>query len=419
MTFRDLLRDTLRTLSAHKLRTALTMFGIAWGIVSITLMVAAGEGLRVGQAKVAEQFAKDILIIHAGRTSMQAGGVRAGRRLQWEAEDAVFAQEQSPDCRYVMPEMGQGNTPVRSPHNAAALLVTGSFPPFQEIRSIPVAEGRYPSWEDEAQARRVAFLGSDAKKQLFGSRPALGETLQVGDFPYTIIGVMQHKEQDSSYDGRDISKVFVPFATILRDFPNKPPATPRSVDRLLAQPRSIAQHDACKRQVRAALARRHDFDPRDEEAAGIWDTVEETQAFRKMTDGMKYFLGAVGLATLLIGGIGVMNVMLVAVRERTREIGVRKAVGATRESIIRQFFAETMIVVFLSGGLGLSFAYGLCALVNLIPMPPFFAGLLPTWSSGVLAFLLLGTVAVLSALYPASRAASVDPIEALRTEVGG
>jgi putative ABC transport system permease protein len=419
MSFRDLLRDTLRTLSAHKLRTALTMFGIAWGIISITLMVAAGEGLRVGQAKVAEQFAKDILIIHAGRTSLQAGGVRAGRRLFWEAGDASFVGEQSPDCRYVLPELGQGNVPVRSSHNSAALNVNGSWPPFQEIRSIPVAEGRYPTWQDEAHATRVAFIGSDAKKQLFGSRPAMGETLQVGDFPYTIVGVMQHKEQDSSYDGRDISKIFIPFSAMLRDFPNRPPATPQSVDRLLAQPRSIDQHDACKRQVRAALGRRHGFDPRDEEAAGMWDTMEESQAFREMTDGMKYFLGAVGLATLLIGGIGVMNVMLVAVRERTREIGVRKAVGATRRSIVRQFFAETMFVVFLSGGLGLGVAYGLCALVNLIPMPPFFAGLLPTWSSGLLAFLLLGTIAVLSALYPASRAASVDPIEALRTEVGG
>jgi len=419
MSFRDLLRDTLRTLSAHKLRTALTMFGIAWGIVSITLMVAAGEGLRVGQAKVAEQFAKDVLIIHAGRTSLQAGGVRAGRRLFWEAEDAAFVGEQSPDCRYVLPELGQGNVPVRSSYNSAALNVNGSWPPFQEIRSIPVAEGRYPTWQDEAQGTRVAFIGSDAKKQLFGSRPAMGETLQVGDFPYTIVGVMQHKEQDSSYDGRDISKIFIPFSSMLRDFPNRPPATPQSVDRLLAQPRSIDQHDACKRQVRAALGRKHGFDPRDEEAAGMWDTMEESQAFREMTDGMKYFLGAVGLATLLIGGIGVMNVMLVAVRERTREIGVRKAVGATKRSIVRQFFAETMFVVFLSGGLGLGVAYGLCALVNLIPMPPFFAGLLPTWSSGFLAFLLLGTIAVLSALYPASRAASVDPIEALRTEVGG
>jgi putative ABC transport system permease protein len=419
MLLRDLVRDTVQTLSAHKLRTALTMFGIAWGIVSITLMVAAGEGLRVGQAKVAEQFGKDIMIVFAGRTSLQAGGTRAGRALQWQDDDHRTVQEQSPDCAFVMPELGRGGVPVRSLFNNAALLVTGSLPPFAVVRSIPVAEGRFPSWEDEKEARRVAFLGSDAKKQLFGSRPALGETIRVGNFPYTVVGVMRHKEQDSSYDGQDIAKVFVPFATVRRDFPNKPPARPDSVDRLLAVPKSLAQHEACKWQVRQSLARLHGFDPHDKEAAGIWDTVEEAQAFAKMTDGMKYFLGAVGLATLFIGGIGVMNVMLVAVRERTREIGVRKAVGATRDSIVRQFFVETMIVVFMSGGTGLAVAYGICGLVNLLPMPQYFAGLLPTWQSGTLAFLLLGTVAVLSALYPASRAAAVDPIEALRTEVGG
>ena len=419
MVFRDLLGETLRTLAAHKLRTALTMFGIAWGIVSITLMVAAGEGLRVGQAKVAEQFGKNIMIVFSGRTSLQAGGTRAGRNVQWRATDHLEVQAQSPACGYVMPELGQGNTPVRSPHNSGALLVTGSLPPFAEIRSLDVGEGRYPNWDDEAHARRVAFLGSDAKKQLFGSRPALGEALQVGGHRYTVVGVMKHKEQDSSYDGRDISKVFVPFSTMLRDFPNKPPAIPDSVDRLIVAPRSLEEHEACKGEVRRALARLHGFDPSDKEAAGIWDTVDEAKAFRTMTDGMKYFLGAVGLATLFIGGIGVMNVMLVAVRERTREIGVRKAVGATRRSIVRQFFAESVIVVFLSGGTGLAFAYGLCALVNLLPMPPFFAGLLPTWQSGLLAAGLLGTVAVLAALYPANRAASIDPIEALRYEAGG
>ncbi|HEY3119161.1 MAG TPA: ABC transporter permease [Vicinamibacteria bacterium] len=419
MAFRDLLRETLRTLAAHKLRTGLTMFGIAWGVVSITLMVAAGEGLRVGQAKVAEQFGKDIMIVFAGRTTLQAGGSRAGRRVEWSAEDHVRVQQEAPACRYVMPELGQGGTTVRSSYNSGALLVTGSLPPFADLRSIPVADGRYPNWEDEKAARRVAFLGSDAKKQLFGSRPAVGETIRVGEFPYTVVGVMTHKEQDSSYDGQDIQKVFVPFAAALRDFPNPPPSKRDSVDRLLVSPRSIADHDACKWQVRQALGRLHDFDPLDKEAAGIWDTVEEAKAFRQMTDGMKYFLGAVGLATLFIGGIGVMNVMLVAVRERTREIGVRKAVGATRSSIIRQFVAETAIVVFLSGGLGLGVAYGLCALVNLLPMPQFFAGLLPTWESALGSLTLLGTIAMLSAVYPASRAASVDPIEALRMEVGG
>src|SRR6266545_4128333 len=155
MTFRDLVADTLRTLSANKLRTFLTMFGIAWGIVSITLMVAAGEGLRVGQAKVSEQFGKDIMIIFAGRTSLQAGGARAGRRVQWEANDHVFVQEQSPSCAYVMPELGQGGTPVRSSYNSASLLITGSLPPFAEVRSIAVGEGRYPSSDDEREARRV------------------------------------------------------------------------------------------------------------------------------------------------------------------------------------------------------------------------------------------------------------------------
>jgi putative ABC transport system permease protein len=418
MVFSDLVRDTLRTMAQHKLRTFLTMFGIAWGIVSITLMVAAGEGLRVGQAKVAENFGKDVMIVFAGRTSLQAGGMRAGRKIQWTATDHLAIQEQAPACGYVMPELGQ-NVPVRSAYNSGTLTVTGSMPDFAYVRSIPIAEGRYPDWEDERQARRVAFLGSDAKKQLFATRPAIGETVRIADFPYTVVGVMVHKEQDSSYDGQDISKVFVPFSAVLRDMPNKPPWRPDSVDRLLVAPRSVADHEACKGELRRALGRLHDFDPRDEEAAHIWDTVEEAKAFRTMTDGMKYFLGAVGIATLFIGGIGVMNVMLVAVRERTREIGVRKALGATRRSILRQFFLETMVVVFLSGGIGLSVAYGLCAIVNLIPMPPFFAGLLPTWSSALLAFALLGSVALGAAMYPARRAASVDPIEALRFEAGG
>jgi putative ABC transport system permease protein len=419
MSFRDLFAETLRTLGAHKLRTALTMFGIAWGIVSIVLMVAAGEGLRDGHRKVAEGFGRDIMVVFAGRTSLQAGGTRAGRRVQWTATDHLRVQAESPSCREVLPELGQKDVRVRSSHNNGSLVVTGSLPPFAGIRSIGVAEGRYPSWDDEREARRVAFLGSDAKKQLFGSRPAVGETIRVGEFPYTVVGVMRHKEQDSGYDGYDIQKVFIPFATVLRDFPNKPPALPDSVDRLIVTPRRVEDHEACQAEVRRALARLHGFDPADKEAAAVLDTVEQAKAFRTMTDGMKLFLGAVGVTTLFIGGIGVMNVMLVAVRERTREIGIRRALGATRRSVVRQFFLETLIVVFLSGGLGLAAAYGICGLVNFLPMPQFFTGLVPTWQSGVLAFALLGTVAVLSALYPSSRAAAVDPIAALRFEAGG
>jgi len=419
MSLRDLIADTFATLWSHKVRTALTMFGIAWGIVSIMLMVGAGEGLRQGQAKVAEQLGKDLMIVFAGRTSLQAGGLRAGRLIRWDAGDYAVVAADAPACGVVLPELGQGNQPIVSAWNNASLLVTGSLPPFAELRSIDVGAGRFYNWDDQQQGRRVAVLGSQAKEQLFGTRPALGERLSIGGFPYTVIGVMRKKDQDSSYDGMDVQMVFIPFSAVLRDFPNKPPAPPASIDRLLVAPRSFLEHNECKSQLQRSLGRLHGFDPRDEEACSIWDTVEEAKAFHMMSDGMKYFLGAVGVVTLLVGGIGVMNVMLVAVRERTREIGIRKALGAPARAILRQFFLESMLVVFASGGLGMTFAYGLAGLVNHAPMPPFFAGLLISWRVGLLAFALLGTVAVLAAIYPASRAARIDPIEALRYEAGG
>jgi putative ABC transport system permease protein len=419
MVLRDLISDVFRTLWSHKLRTFLTMFGIAWGIVSIVLMVAAGEGLRQGQAEQARNLGKDLLIVFHGRTSLQAGGARAGKPVHWEDADVVAVQSEAPDCQYAIPELEQNDVRAHSNYNNAAFTVTGSHPDFAYIRSLDVGQGRFYDWDDQRDARRVAFLGSDASKQLFSGRNPVGETLYLNDFPYTVIGVMASKKQDSSYDGWDVQKVFVPFAAMRRDFPDKPPGTSHTFDQLLVTPRSVEQHEACKHQVRTVLARMHGYDPTDKEACPIWDTVQEARAFRQMTDGMKYFLGAVGIVTLVLGGLGVMNVMMVAVRERTHEIGVRKALGARASTILKQFFLEALLIAFVSGGVGLGIAYGICGLVNLLPMPDFFAGLLATWQSGLLAFGLLGTIAVLAGVYPARRAASIDPIEALRYEAGG
>src|SRR5258706_6767801 len=252
MSFQDLLRDQLAPLGAHKRRTMLTMFGIAWGIISITVMVAAGEGLGVGIQKNQETFGKDVMIVFAGRTSMQAGGTRSGRRVRWGEDDYLQIVKGAPACKYVMPELGN-DVQVHSLFNSGTIPTVGSLPTFTEIRSITVAQGRFYNEEDNAEARNVAFLGSDAKKQLFAEREALGQTISLNGTPYTVIGFMKPKEQNSSYDCADVRKIFIPFNSMRRDFPNKPPAIEHSVDRLLVAPWSLETHPDCVNQVRRSL----------------------------------------------------------------------------------------------------------------------------------------------------------------------
>ena len=278
------------------------MFGIAWGIVSIVLMVAAGEGLRKGQEDQAKNLGKDVMIVFHGRTSLQAGGTKAGRLVHWEDEDVPVVHAEAQDCEYAIPELEQDTVRAHSNFNNAAFTVTGSYPQFAYIRTLDVGVGRFYDWDDMREARRVAFLGSDAAKQLFPGRNPVGDNIYLNDFPFVVIGVMAKKKQDSSYDGWDVNKVFVPFSAMRRDFPDKPPGTPTTFDQLLVTPKSVDQHEACKHEVRVALARMHRYDPADKEACPIWDTVQEAQAFKTMTDGMKYFLGAVGVVTLLLGG---------------------------------------------------------------------------------------------------------------------
>jgi putative ABC transport system permease protein len=418
MRFSDLLAGVIHSLRAHKVRTMLTMFGIAWGVLSVTLMVAAGEGLRRGQAKQAETMGKDLIILWAGRTSLQAGGERAGRQLHFFDADEEPLKREAFDCRTIMPEFAR-TVQARSNFNNASLTVSGSRPPYDEFRSLTVAEGRFYTNAEADEGRRVVFLGSDVRRQLFAGRNAVGETIRLDNIPYLVIGVMAQKEQNSDYNGRDVQKMFAPLGAVVRDFPEPPPSLPHQLDNLLVVPRSVEKHDSCLAQAKRTLARIHGFDPNDEDALPMWDTFKEAKAFRQLTDGMKQFLGAVGFVTLLLGGIGVMNVMLVAVRERTREIGIRKAVGATRGSIVAQFFAEALFITGASGVIGMGLAWGLCTAVNQLEMPQFFDGLIADWQVSMWSMGCLAIIGMLAALYPAIKAASVDPIEALRQEAGG
>jgi putative ABC transport system permease protein len=425
--------QSFENLRANKLRSVLTMFGILWGMVSIVLLSAMGEGFRRGNEKVLLELGRNIGIIWGGRTSLQAGGVRAGRQIFLTVDDARAIAAEASMVAVVSPELERAGVRVKSGYNAASARISGMEPPYQDIRTIELEAGRLFTWTDEAQRARVAIVGFDMAKQLFGSRAVVGEPLLINGLPYTVVGKIRKKEQDSNYSGPDNNKIFVPFATMMQDLPRRD-AGPGTVSDIIVAPH---QHviDAMPavlesrtgriddiqwplmQNVRSVVARRHGFDPTDRRALDMWDTSLQTLMFDRMIDRMAQFFTIVGLVTLALGGIGVMNIMLVAVKERTREIGVRKALGATTASIQRQFFLEGLVLTLFSGGLGMALALGLCWLVNLAPMPERFAGMILSWQSALLSLATLVAIGVVTSTYPARRAAQLPPVEALRFEM--
>ena len=430
---REVLAQVLSNLRANKLRSFLTMFGILWGVISVVILAATGEGFRRGNERVLQELGRNIAIVWGGRTTTQAGGERAGRRVFLTVDDARALARESNMIAVVSCEITRGGLKVKSAYNAATLGVNGIEPQYQQIRTIELENGRLFSSTDEHEARRVAIIGADATKQLFGSRESIGETVHINGLPYAVIGRIRRKDQDSSYSGPDNDKVFVPFAAMMRDFP-RTDAAPGVVSQIILAPHpwvvdllpgSLAARTGriedidwpLEREVRRVLSRHHGFDPEDRDAIAVWDTSLESLMFGRMVQAMKDFFTIVGIVTLSLGGIGVMNIMLVAVRERTREIGVRKALGATTAQIQKQFFLEGFFLTMLSGAIGFAVALGLCALVNQLPMPPRFVGMVLTWQAGLGAVATLALIGVSTSTYPARRAAQLPPVEALRFEM--
>ncbi len=428
---KDTIAQSLDNLRANRLRSVLTMFGILWGIVSIVVLSAVGEGFRRGNDHVLREFGRNMAVVFPGRTSLQAGGERAGRLVLLTADDARLIERESTLVRVVSPEL-ERNLNLKSRYNAAASNVAGIEPQYQEIRTIELSRGRQFNWEDERQARRVVILGHDVAEQLFGLRDPLNETITINGLPYTVVGRIRKKEQDSNYSGPDNRKAFVPFSAMIRDFPRA--IDPLAISRLIVAPHDWVVADLprvlaartsrvsdviwpLEREVRGMLAKRHGFHPDDTSAIAVWDTSLSTLMFSRIIVYMKQFFTLVGFVTLGLGGIGVMNIMLIAVRERTKEIGVRKALGATTRLVQRQFFLEGLFLTIVSGGAGFLLAVGLCQAINLLPMPARFSGMIVTWQTGVVAVLTLALVGVAAATYPARRAAELPPVEALRYEM--
>jgi putative ABC transport system permease protein len=414
----ELLSQVASSLLRNKLRSFLTMAGIAWGVASIVLIVAMGDGFKQGQRNNTKQLGENIVLLFPGRTEKQVGGQRAGRRIRFTYDDIDDIRTECFRVSRVIGEL-QNGAKVASAYNSGSFTVNGVEPLYSKIRTIPIAQGRFLIEPDETDALRVAVLGDNVRKQLFGDRStAPGSQIFLNGLPFGIVGLMPAKNQNSSYNGLDGDKIYVPYATMVRDMPPKDDDFhPGIVNDIIYVPSSLTEWKAARQQVLRVLGRNHQFDTDDKGAVYVWDTVESAELVDQIFVSMTAFLGAIAVITLTLGGVGVLNIMLVSVTERTREIGLRKAVGATRRRIMMDFLAEGVILAGLSGLMGFLGAYGLASLVNSLPLQAdMFAGLPVKGATTAWSFGALAVVAISSALFPAWRAASLTPVEALRYE---
>jgi len=412
----DTFGQVLRAIMANKLRSFLTMFGIAWGVFALLVLVGLGEGFRSGQHKQLAQFGNDVVLVFNGTIPAMANQHTGMRPYELTLGDEA-AIRRLPELRAVTDELLRSDLYEVSQWSNTSGHVIGTEPNYAVVRFIPMTSGRFLNGEDVIERRRVAVLGTKTASLLFQGRPELGETITINDSEFTVIGeVGRIGRGDNTFDDE---KIYVPVTTMQELFPltgdNIPPDALTSIQ---YRPTIAGDNTAADIAVHKVIAARHGFDPAMLEAFNEWDTITEMKTVGVIFTSMDFFLGSVGIVTLGLGAVGIINIMLVSVSERTREIGVMKAVGATRKSILTQFFWEGLLLTGLSGLIGIVASEGFMVVLQATltdKVPGFDPPRIVPWTAA----LTLGSLAmcgVAAGLYPASKAAAMDPIEALRKE---
>ena len=413
----DTFAQILRTLWAHKLRSFLTMFGIAWGVGSLLLLAGVGEGFRNGNRKNLETYGKNIIFFYGGRAPAIEGSFGSAKWFNLTYDDYLAIQNESKLALHISPVIARDDIRAVSDYTSTNGQVSGVPPIYSQVRTIPLAVGRWINDDDNAERRRVCLLGREMTRNMFPGRPAVGSTILLNGVRFQVIGTLNMIGQEEQ-NATNV-RIFVPFNTMRELFPltGDNSQEGNAISFINYQPRSFEENEIAKAELHQIVARNHGgFDPQGRDIWEEWDTVKNQKTMGKIFTAMDWFLGGVGLVTLALGAIGIVNIMLVAVTERTREIGLRKALGATNRSILFQFFLEGAFLTLLSGAIGVGGAMLVIQLLSGVHLPQGFDTPRIVPVSAIGAVLSLALAGITAGLYPARKAAMLEPVEALRQE---